>query len=414
MGLVSTGADPIAVLDLGSHQTRVIIAEAQSPDEVKILSSGQCMTRGVAKGVVNNAELAQQSIADALAQAESLAGLSVRRMAVSVNTANLSSVHIRLSETLGGQQVTPEVRERLAIAARHEAQARLPAATQWHNLHMIPLGFCLDGGQPTDSPDGLSCQTLEAAYHLVHAPRTQIDNIRECLWNNNIDLETFVLAPYAAGMAALKHSFREFGATLVDLGAETTSIVTFQGWKLQRAVTLAIGSHHITGDIARHLGLNAEQAERLKISQSNLAQNFGTPTPAETAPLFDPKEFEHTDLNPVVEYRMCEILNAVDEVLTDPRFALPQTPALVFTGAGANLQGFGAYADQKFRYKRVQLAAPTGITGAPEDLSNPGFATSLGLVRYMAKWRAQRAARRGSLRALAPQTLPFLGRLFAS
>ena len=414
MGLMSTSADPIAVLDLGSHQTRVVIAEAQGPDEIKILASGQCMTRGVAKGIVNNAEFAQQSIADALAQAENLAGISIRRMAVSVNTANLSSVHISLSETLNGQHVTPEVRERLAIAARHEAQARLPAASQWHNLHMIPLGFSLDGDQPTDAPDGLSCQTLVARYHLVHAPKTYIDNLKDCLWNNNIDVETFVLAPYAAGMSALKHSFREFGATLVDLGAETTSVVTFQGWKLQRAVTLAVGSHHITGDVARHLGLNTDQAERLKVSQSNLSHTFDAPTPTETAPLFEAREFEHTDLNPVVEYRLREILDAVDEVLTDPRFALPQTPALVFTGAGANLRGFGAYADKKFSHKRVQLAAPAGIDGAPEDLSNPSFATALGLVRYMAKWRAQRAARRGTLRGLAPQALPFLGRLFAN
>ena len=415
MGLFGSESSPIAVLDLGSHQARVLIANLFPDGELEMVGYGQRKSVGVSEGTIINPKWAEQSIADAVACAENLAGINIQRMTVGLNTKMTHSTTITLEQSLGGQAITPELRNHLRQAAEQQASHRLPQGGQWAHLHVIPLGYSIDGSEPTDIPDGLFGANLQAQFHIVSVPMTSIQNLRECLLRNGIETERFILSPYAAGLSTLDPALREYGATLIDLGAETTSIVSFGRWKLLQTAVLPVGGGDITNDVAQHFGFNQDRAEKLKVTEGNLAASLSVTSALEAASLFDSRGFEHAELNPVVEARMREILMAVQETLSTPRFARYQTHSLAFTGAGSYLKGLQAYAEAMFHDKRIRLAHPVSIPGAPEAIRTAGFATATGLLKYMAKWRQQYAPQ-GILsrkNAFAPQNLPVVRRLFA-
>lgn len=415
------GADttPISVLDLGSYQARVLIATPTKDGQLDTLGYSQRKTVGVRGGQIIDPKSAGQSIADAVASAESLAGVNVQQLSVALNSPLTESLTITLEKPLEGQPVDADMRQELRDLAVNQIQERLaknyPEVPQWEHLHTIALGYSIDGSQVTDFPDGLYGNTLRVHYHIVSVPLTVVKNLTECLARNRLKVERFVLAPYAACLCALPRALREHGAILVDLGADTTSIVAFGGWKLLRSVVLPFGGNDMTRDLAQQLGLSHEQAEKLKVTQGNLAAGLSASTALEAATLFDARSFEQADLNPLIEARMHDIFQIVGEKLASPTFAEYQTHTLVFSGAGSHIKGLGAYAETLFHNRRIQLAAPAALPGAPKAIQHAGFATAAGLLRYIDKWRAQtgRPQTHSGLNSLNPQNIPVVRRLFA-
>ena len=61
-------------------------------------------------------------------------------------------------------------------------------------------------------------------------------------------------------------------------------------------------------------------------------------------------------------------------------------------GGGANLKGLVEQAERMFNLP-VRLASPRGLEGMPEELSQPEYATVVGLLLYGARARRQAAQR---------------------
>ena len=67
---------------------------------------------------------------------------------------------------------------------------------------------------------------------------------------------------------------------------------------------------------------------------------------------------------------------------------------LVLTGGGAVLEGMSEISEQIFDLP-IRRGAPTGVGGLADHVSNPAYATSVGLVLYAARHRGSIAASGG-------------------
>ena len=421
MGFFGADTSPITVIDLGSHQTRALIASLYSDGGTELLGFGQRKTVGVSEGLIIDPRWAEQSVSDVVASAENLANLKVTKAYVALSNKMIRSVTVTLEQALRGEVISAGLCAELRRAAEEQAAARLADTVQWAHLHIIPLGYSVDGSEPTDHPDGLYGSTLRAQFHVVSVPMMTVNNLRQCFALNGIEVERFILAPYAAALGTLDRAGQQYGATVVDLGGDTTSLAAFGRFKLMQTAVLPFGGNDVTRDIATHFGFNEERAEKLKVTEGNLAASL-TPSPSHraidhAATLFNAKAFEHADLNPIVEARVREILLAVQETLASPGFQRNGAHTLLLTGAGSQLKGLLAYAEHMFHDKRVRLAVPSGLPGAPEVVMGAGFATVSGLLDYAVKCRLQQMGASGLLdRARrAPQRLvgvPLVQRLF--
>jgi cell division protein FtsA len=100
----------------------------------------------------------------------------------------------------------------------------------------------------------------------------------------------------------------------------------------------------------------------------------------------------------IVEPRAQELLALVLDELK--RAALErQIPAgLVLTGGGARLSGLAELAERMSSLP-VRVAAPRGLEGMTEEVSQPGYATAVGLLLYGARQRRLAAQRPSSFSA---------------
>ena len=414
MGFLGSENSPITVIDLGSHQVRVLIGQTTDDGSLHALGYGQRQAKGVRAGQIVDPRAAGQCLADAISSAENFAAQRVRQAYVGLNNSFMRSLTLSLECDIAGGRVTGGQLQELRVAAAQQTQAHLPSDTQWAQLHCIALSHTLDGSSTSAAPEGLYGHILQAQFHVIAAPWMAAQNIQHCLAMNQIQIERLVYGPYALAFGTLDPALSQYGAFLIDLGADMTTVACFAQGQLQRTRVLPIGASQITQDIAQHFGFTQEQAERLKVTEGNLAAALATKDIDAAATLFSARGLEHAELNPVIEARMREILSAVQEVIRAPAFAKHEVHTLVFAGAGAQIKGLQAYAEALFHDKRVRLAAPQPLQGAPETLRHGDFATATGLLYYAAKDRPLQAVR-NSLFARAPlvsHKIPVVRRLF--
>jgi len=101
-------------------------------------------------------------------------------------------------------------------------------------------------------------------------------------------------------------------------------------------------------------------------------------------------------LHEIVGPRAQELLSLVSDNLRRAGLDGQLAAGFVLCGGGARLRGLPELAERVFNLP-VRLAAPRGLDGMPEELSQPEYATGVGLLLYAARARRQAPA--------SPQTL---------
>ena len=93
-----------------------------------------------------------------------------------------------------------------------------------------------------------------------------------------------------------------------------------------------------------------------------------------------------------VEPRAQEVLALVRDELRRGGVENQIPAGLVFTGGGAKLHGLCELAEKFFNLP-VRVAVPRGLEGMSEEVSQPEYATAVGLVLYGARTRRSSGAR---------------------
>ncbi|MDX1578158.1 MAG: cell division FtsA domain-containing protein, partial [Gemmatimonadota bacterium] len=197
-------------------------------------------------------------------------------------------------------------------------------------------------------------------------------------------LDDFVMSPLASGLAVLRDDERESGVALIDLGGSSTDVLAWTGRRLAHAATLPWGGATVTRDIARGLGVPADEAERLKLRWGSARRSA-----------VDPKEqlelsgsgngsgrrVSRELLAHIIEQRLDEILGLVYEELEEAD-VLDRMSGIVLTGGTGRLPEITDLARSVFNLP-VRIGRPgAGLAGATDAVATPAHATAVGLVQY--------------------------------
>lgn len=180
------------------------------------------------------------------------------------------------------------------------------------------------------------------------------------------------------------------GVALLECGAEHTSVALFRNGTIQRVGAVPVGGDHITRDLAKLLGLDPVDAERLKFEIGHgrraadgldvIARgNDGTRKSVPVALVVG-----------IVSARVDQLLGHVHEMA---RPVMPATGAYsaVLCGGGASLAGMAHAARAAFGMP-VRVAGAWGFAG-PRKVQSPGYAAALGLIRWRVTVQPARATR---------------------
>lgn len=268
-------------IDIGTHQVKVVIAAApQSPDSpMQILATASSSSKGMRHGYIVDAKEVARAVRSAVDRASHAARVPVKAARVGMGGVSLEEVRAQAEITLtqSGGIVTAKDIERVIDESEKRALSRL---TNRAIIHVIPLEFRIDGTSISGRPSGLQGNRLGVDTMLLTMLAQHHDDLIEAVEMAGIEVEGVMASPLAASLVTLNKAQKTAGVVLANIGAETLSIVVFDGDKPISLKVFPIGSNEITNALALSFQLPLVEAEQLKrgavtgssISQKKMSQ----------------------------------------------------------------------------------------------------------------------------------------------
>jgi len=386
----------IAAIDIGTTKVCTVMGILDSTTGLRILGVGIAPSHGIEKALVADAAKAKESIRESIRKAEVMAGYKLESAYIGVTGRHISSMNS--TGTIAITRADMLVRsEDLKRALDVALNVQIPPEQKI--LHVIPRSYKLDGHE-VKSPVGMNGSELEIEVHLITASTASVQNLVKIIKSLGISIEDLVLEPLASAEAALAEEEKLAGVLIADIGGGTTDVAIIKDGSIYHTSVIPAAGQQITNDITAGLGLSFDLAEEMKKKYGTIAQSSEEEDPDRMV----------GDNGQSISFRaLCEIMQArVEEIIRLIVLDMPGEksteliPAgIVLTGGCANIPGIVETA-QRLTNLPVRVGVPITLNGVSVDaLSNPSFATSVGLIVWSmnnkgtSSWFSKRKGFRG-------------------
>jgi cell division protein FtsA len=380
-----------AGLDVGSSRSRCVVCVYED-ETLRLLGVSDVPSAGWMKGRVADAAAVTDCIRRAVSEAERSAGLSVESVVMGTGGAGMEGANSRGLYEFG----RPREIETSDLTYAVELASKVRLNEDRLVVHVAPQDFTVDGRAGLRNPRGLVCSRLEAHVYVISGAAQEHQTLVNAAHQASLAVEETMFEPVAAAYAAIDGEDRARGVAVVDIGAQSTDLVVYEGEAMVRAATVPIGGDHLTRDVAYGLTVSFEDAEALKreygcailglTSDNSLIE---VPSPEGRPPREAPRRL----LNEILEARAEEMFLYVRNELARVGMDNQLLEGLVLTGAGARLNGMCDIAEKVVNCP-ARNGLPSGIAGWPEDLNDPAWCVSAGLAMYSAKLKTRREWKR--------------------
>jgi cell division protein FtsA len=372
----------ISSIDIGSSKTAVLIAqfrEDETTAKVHIVGASSVKSKGVRKGQIVNIEEAVSSINEAVEAAERMAGYNISKAWVSVGGSHIGSQNshgvVAVAQPQG--EISPEDSRRVLEAAR---AVSLPVSSEI--VHVLPREYTVDNQEGVKDPVGMTGVRLEVDTHIITGSSPVIKNLTKCVSEIGCDVSGLVFTGLAAGEAVLSDTEKELGVVLVDIGGGTMSLAVYVEGALTYSHVIPVGAANVTKDLAAGLRISMESAETLKIF---LGRDKTKEDDIDISSLNLPEEIKTVSRKTLVEGIIRPRLNEMIQLIAGEikkSGLVGLTPSgLVITGGGAMTIGLIDSA-KRILGSTVRVGVPSEISGLVDEVDNPTFAVSVGLIRH--------------------------------
>jgi len=381
-------ANFLTAIDVGSAKTRALVAEI-TDNGLRYRGHGLADSRGSRKGVIVELDKAVAAIQKAVEAAEDAAGAPVEHAIVGIG-----GVHVRGVNSQGGISLGTRPREigRDEIKLAVEKARAIPLPADREILHMLPQEFILDEQPGVHDPLGMMAARLEVKVHLVTAATSATQNVITAVNKAGVHVDDTVFEPLAAADSVLRTDERELGVCLADIGAGSTELVVFQQGAVAYTGVIPIGGDHFTSDLSVGLCTALAEAEIIKKTYGNAivtlipeGNEVEVPSVGDRPSRLLPQRL----VGEILEPRARELFEMMRENLRQGGMYEVCLAGVVLTGGGSRLPGIFDVAESVLR-RTVRLAWPMPLAKMPATLSEPDFATLLGMVNYGQRARIAR------------------------
>ena len=386
MSRVKEDKNLIVGLDIGTSKIVAIVAELQPEGTLKVIGLGQHVSRGLKKGVVVNIESTMQSIQRALEEAELMADCKINNVYTGIAGSHIKSLNSHGMVKIKDAEVSQMDVDRVVETARAIA---LPADQQI--IHILTQEFIIDGQEDVREPLGMSGMKLEVKVHIVTGAVAAAQNIVKCIKRCGIEVSDLILQPLASSLAVLTEDEKELGVCLVDIGGGTTDIAVFKQGAIRHTAVVPIAGDQMTNDVAVAFRTPTQSAEEIKIKHGCALRQLADPREIVEVPGVDgrdPRQLSVQTLAEVLEPRVVELYELVLNELRRSGMEEMIASGIVITGGSAMMRGMVELGEEIF-HMPVRLGMPRYVGGLSEVVSNPRYATGVGLV-LMGKQQLER------------------------
>ncbi|MCC5855789.1 MAG: cell division protein FtsA [Idiomarina sp.] len=369
----------IVSLDVGTSKVTALIGEVSPDGELSVIGVGATASRGMDKGGVNDLNLVVQSIQRAINEAELMA--DCRASAVYLN---ISGRHIGCQNENGMVPINDvEVTQDDVESVIHAAKS-VPIAQERRILHVLPQEFVIDSQESIKSPVGMSGVRMESRVHIITCANDMAKNIVKAVERCDLTVEELVFSALASSNAVLTDDEKELGVALVDMGGGTIDISIFSGGVLRHTAVIPVAGNQVTNDIAKIFRTPLGHAEEIKVQYACALRQMVSMEDTIEVPSVGGRPSRimsrHT-LAEVVEPRYQELFELIRDEIEKSGLDEQIAAGVVLTGGTSKMEGAVEFAEEIFQMP-VRLGGPLGVRGLTDYVSDPAYATAVGLLRY--------------------------------
>jgi cell division protein FtsA len=368
-------------VDIGTTKICSLVARVGTEGELKVLGFGNVPAQGVLKGRIENLSEAQEAVGLSLEEAQRyISRGSISGAYVGVSGSHLTCLNIKDamtdSQDMGG--ITGH-------QLRHLLQASYPQVDPSQQvLHIIPIGYEVDGLPGVRNPTGLHAKQVTVEAHVVLGDAAILKNSVRAVEFNKIPVKSLVAHSLASAEATLTGDEREMGVMLADIGGGTTDVALYRQGSPWFSAVIPVGGNQLTRDLAAALHVPYYRAEELKVKWGNALTDLIRADEEVVVPGFqgEPQRvIKRRAMCEPLQMRLAELLKLA--ILRVNQAGLRHMPSsgLVLTGGCAEMPGIRELA-QKITGGPVRVASPLGIAGLPAELRKPAFSASVGILLW--------------------------------
>jgi cell division protein FtsA len=381
----------LAALDVGTSKIACFIGRVVDDEGTfEILGVGHHASAGLKSGTITDLDAAEAAIRQSVHAAENMAADVMKGYPLREVVVSLSGVHaLSHGQTTDVQVLGHEITDNDIRRALSKAQEQVGGG-DIELIHTIPIAFRIDGHEGIREPRGMYGQDMGVDIHIVASEVNALRNLGTCIERSHLDVTALCVSSYAAGLACLVEDEMDLGCTVIDMGGGVTSFAVFHGGNVIYTDAVPIGGKHVTNDIAKGLTTSLADAERLKVLYGSAMA-----TSADQNELIDVPQLGEDDrhapnhvprslLVGIIQPRIEEVFELVRARLKDSGLNSALGRRVVLTGGASQMAGLRELG-QHVLDKQVRLGRPIRLSGLPDAVSGPAFATTAGLLTYISE-----------------------------
>jgi len=377
-------------VDAGSEWTRVVVLALEN-GRVRWLGHAERRSEGWADSRIADVKAVAASIQAALEEAAARAQVPLTSAVVGAGGTTVGCAVSRGGYEEGYCRNLEQHDVDLVI----ERASRVQFGEDQMPLHICLRDFVLDGRAGVRDPRGQSAVHLEAFVSLVTFSTREHDALVNAANSAGVVVEETVFEPIAAAYACVRREQRRAGVAVIDIGADSTDLVVYQGDSLALARGLPLGGQRFSKDLAQGLSLSLEEAEMLKLQYGSLVAGENAdqcvielPVP----PGRPPREAPRSELAFILEARADQLFRLVRRELRRAGLEASLLGGVVLCGGAARLEGLCEVAERVLNCQ-VAWGVPVGIRDWPTELMDVSWATAAGLAMYSGRLKQRRLER---------------------
>ena len=375
-------------VDIGTDKVTSIMARVGTEGELKVLGTGVVTSQGMQKGRIENIDEVQETVRASMEEAQRYIGNGVPSgVYTSVTGVHLSSLNTK--EVVDNPDDVGDISAKLLDRL---LRGSFPdVGPNQEVLHVIPIGYHVDGMSGIRNPVGLHGNLVEVEAHVVLGESVALKNTAKVIESNKATVKQMVLHSLASAEATLSGDEKEMGVVLADIGGGTTDIVIYRQAQPWYSAVIPVGGSQLTRDLSVALKTPMYMTEEMKIKWGSVMPEMIAADEEVVIPSFQgqPKHsLSRRILCEPLHDRMLELIKLI--VLKVRQSGLREFPTggLVLTGGGAEMTGLTDLV-QKTLGGTVRIAYPEGISGLPAQLRKPAFSAGVGLLLWGIKHQGE-------------------------
>ena len=253
----------VIIIEVATTMLRLIIINKESN---KIIATSNIPIDYIKRGIVKDVESLTRSIRTLISETNKNYLNNIKKVVITLSGAALSSISSSAEIKINNKNHIVDESIMEEIFQRVENKIPENISQNKKLIHSIPQKYKIDGKIiNTNKPIGLSGSVLELQALCIFTLKQHLENILLACEENNLEVEDVIVSEYAYSKNQINEADRLAGVCIVNIGGDTSTIITYEENVPILLEVIPIGSEDISRDLALGLKVSLSQARDIKM-----------------------------------------------------------------------------------------------------------------------------------------------------